>query len=144
MSEPVIGFIGLGNMGGRMSACITRSGIEVIGFDAHEPNIAAAGATPASSNADVTARADVILLSLPNSAIVEAVVLGEEGILANARAGQIVIDLSTAAPASTRTIAALLAEKGVAYLDAGISGGAAAAEKGTLTLMVGGPEDALA
>ena len=143
MSEPVIGFIGLGNMGGRMSACITRTGIEVIGFDAHEPNIAAAGATPASSNADVTARADVILLSLPNSAIVEAVVLGENGILANARAGQIVVDLSTAAPASTRTIAALLAEKGVAYLDAGISGGAAAAEKGTLTLMVGGPEEAL-
>jgi 3-hydroxyisobutyrate dehydrogenase len=143
MTESSIGFIGLGNMGGRMTRCITAKGIEVIGFDAHAPNIEAAGASPASSAADVTKRADTIFLSLPDSAVVEAVVLGADGILAHAREGQIIVDLSTASPESTRNIAAALAAKGSVYLDAGISGGAAAAEKGTLTLMVGGEESAL-
>jgi 3-hydroxyisobutyrate dehydrogenase len=143
MTEPSIGFIGLGNMGGRMTRCITSKGIEVLGFDAHTPNIANAGASPATSSGDVTDRADVVFLSLPDSRVVEAVVLGEDGVLAHARDGQIIVDLSTASPESTRNIAAALAEKGAHYLDAGISGGAAAAEKGTLTLMVGGPETAL-
>lgn len=143
MSGRTIGFIGLGNMGGRMTRCITGAGVEVVGFDAHTPNIAAAGAVAAESAGDVTRRADLVLLSLPDSRVVEAVVLGEDGVLANARVGQIVVDLSTAAPDSTRRIAAALAEKGAHYLDAGISGGAAAAEKGALTLMVGGDAGAL-
>jgi len=138
-----IGFIGLGNMGGRMTRCITGKGIEVIGFDAHTPNIAGAGATPAISAGDVADRADIVFLSLPDSKIVEAVVYGEDGLLAHARAGQTIVDLSTAAPESTRKIAAALAEKGADYLDAGISGGAAAAERGELTLMIGGDEAAL-
>ena len=140
MADSRIGFIGLGNMGGRMTRCMTSKNIDVVGFDAHEPNIAGAGATPGNSAGDVTDRSDIIFLSLPDSRVVEAVVLGADGVLAHARAGQIIVDLSTAAPASTRTIAEALAEKGASYLDAGISGGAAAAEKGTLTLMVGGVE----
>lgn len=143
MTESSIGFIGLGNMGGRMTRCITAKGIEVVGFDAHTPNIAAAGAVAAASLGDMTDRADVVLLSLPDSRVVEAVVLGDDGVLAHARQGQIIVDLSTASPESTRTIAAALDEKGAVYLDAGISGGAAAAEKGALTLMVGGDETAL-
>jgi len=75
--------------------------------------------------------------------VVEAVVLGNEGVLANVRAGQIIVDLSTAAPESTRKISSLLKTKGASYLDAGISGGAAAADAGTLTLMVGGEEEIL-
>ena len=138
-----IGFIGLGNMGGRMTRCITGKGIEVIGFDAHTPNIEAAGATPATSAGDVADRADIVFLSLPDSKVVEAVVFGEDGLLAHARAGQTIVDLSTAAPESTRKIAAALAEKGADYLDAGISGGAAAAERGELTLMIGGDQAAL-
>ena len=143
MTDPSIGFIGLGNMGGRMTRCITAKDIAVIGFDAHTPNIEAAGASAAGSAGEVADRADVVLLSLPDSSVVEAVVLGDDGVLAHARAGQVVVDLSTASPTSTRSIAAALADKGADYLDAGISGGAAAAEKGTLTLMVGGDEAAL-
>lgn len=143
MTTDSLGFIGLGNMGGRMTRCITGKGIEVIGFDPHTPHIHDAGATPATSAADVAERADVVLLSLPDSKVVEAVILGDDGVLAHARPGQIIVDLSTAAPESTRRIADALAAKGATYLDAGISGGAAAAEKGALTLMVGGAEDAL-
>jgi len=143
MTDRSIGFIGLGNMGGRMTRCITAKGIEVIGFDANEPNIAAAGATAAASGGEVADRADVVFLSLPDSKVVEAVVFGDGGVLDHARTGQIIVDLSTAAPDSTRRIAGALAERGAIYLDAGISGGAAAAEKGALTLMVGGDEEAL-
>src|SRR5690606_8067204 len=73
----------------------------------------------------------------------ERVVFGEDGLLASIRPGQVIVDLSTAAPESTRKIAARLAEDAISYLDAGVSGGAAAAEKGLLTLMVGGDAGAL-
>jgi 3-hydroxyisobutyrate dehydrogenase len=81
-----------------------------------------------------------VLLSLPDSNAIEAVVDALEGDL---RAGQVVVDLSTAAPASTVAIHERLAARGVAYVDAGISGGAAAAEAGTLTIMAGGEAEAL-
>jgi 3-hydroxyisobutyrate dehydrogenase len=138
-----IGFIGLGNMGGRMTACITRAGREVLGYDVRTSNIEASGARAAASVAALTSASDVVLLSLPDSHVVESVVLGPDGVLAHARDGLVVVDLSTAAPESTRDIHAKLAEKGAHYLDAGISGGAAAAEKATLTLMVGGDEQVL-
>jgi 3-hydroxyisobutyrate dehydrogenase len=143
MSEGRVGFIGLGNMGGRMSRCLLQKGRAVVGFDIRSENVAAAGVEPASSIGGVVAKADVVLLSLPDSRVVEAVVLGPEGILAHARAGLIVVDLSTSAPTSTRMIHDRLAEAGVPYLDAGISGGAAAAETATLTLMVGGDKQHL-
>jgi len=144
MTGKRIGFIGLGNMGGRMTACIVRAGGEVLGFDPKTENIAQAGAAAGASVKDVIARSDVVLLSLPDSKVVEAVAYGTEGLIENSRPGQIVVDLSTAAPASTRAIHAAFAARGVAYLDAGISGGAAAAEKGQLTLMVGGEAQPLA
>jgi 3-hydroxyisobutyrate dehydrogenase-like beta-hydroxyacid dehydrogenase len=139
----MIGFIGLGNMGGRMTGSIVRNGREVLGFDAKASNIAAAGARAAASAAEVARSTDVVLLSLPDSRVVEAVVLGDDGVLAHSRPGQVVVDLSTSAPDSTRRLEALFRERGVAYLDAGISGGAALAEKGQLTLMVGGASAAL-
>ncbi|GIE06926.1 NAD(P)-dependent oxidoreductase [Paractinoplanes durhamensis] len=138
-----IGFAGLGNMGGRMSACIVRAGHPVLGYDLAAENVAAAGAKAAGSIGEVAAGSDIVLLSLPDSHVVESVVLGDDGVLAHARPGQIVVDLSTAAPDSTTRLHALLAARGASYLDAGISGGAAAAEKGALTLMVGGDLDAL-
>jgi 3-hydroxyisobutyrate dehydrogenase-like beta-hydroxyacid dehydrogenase len=143
MTTSRIGFIGLGNMGGRMSKCIVRGGGEVLGYDANPSVIEGADATAAASVAEVVRECDVVLLSLPDSHVVEAVVLGPDGVLANARKGQVVVDLSTAAPQSTRKIHALLGEAGAAYLDAGISGGAAAADVGKLTLMVGGEQDVL-
>ncbi len=142
MSEPV-GFIGLGNMGGRMTARLVESGLEVIGYDVRSDLAATLGARPAATVGDVARQAEVVLLSLPDSKVVEKVVLGDDGVLAHARPGQIVVDLSTAAPSSTRRLQGLLAERGAAYLDAGISGGAAAADKGALTLMVGGAPDVL-
>jgi 3-hydroxyisobutyrate dehydrogenase len=133
-----IGFAGLGNMGGRMAACVVRAGQDVLGYDVRAENVTAAGAAPAASVGELTDGSDILLLSLPDSRVVEAVVLGDDGVLAHARPGLIVVDLSTAAPDSTTRLHGLLAERGTAYLDAGISGGAAAAEKGALTLMVGG------
>jgi 3-hydroxyisobutyrate dehydrogenase len=165
------GFVGLGNMGGRMTRRLTGAGITVIGYDVRDGQAAAAGAVPAGSAAAVCAGSECVLLSLPDSTVVERVVFGDGasgaggsggaggpgrgggggggaggggGLLAAASPGQVIIDLSTAAPASTRRIHAALAERGVEYLDAGISGGAAAAEKGTLTIMVGGSAAALA
>jgi 3-hydroxyisobutyrate dehydrogenase-like beta-hydroxyacid dehydrogenase len=86
---------------------------------------------------------DVVLLSLPDSSVIEPVVLGDDGVAAHCRSGQIVVDLSTASPASTVAIHERLQSAGVEFLDAGISGGAKAADAGTLTLMVGGPGAAL-
>ncbi len=133
-----VGFIGLGNMGSRISRHLVRKEYKVLGFDSRPGCAEAAGVRPAAGVAAVTDAADVVLLSLPDSRVVEAVMLGTDGLLARARRGQVVIDLSTSSPASTRRLHDLLAEKGAVLLDAGISGGASAAEAGTLTLMVGG------
>lgn len=138
-----IGFIGLGNMGGRMTARLVEKGRPVAGYDIRPGLAEKLGARRAVSVAEVAEAADVILLSLPDSHVVETVTGGADGLIAHARNGQVVVDLSTAAPPSTRAIHAELAGRGVAYLDAGISGGAAAADKGTLTLMVGGEPAAL-
>jgi 3-hydroxyisobutyrate dehydrogenase len=136
-----IGFVGLGNMGGRMAACVVRAGQEVLGYDVRAES--AAGVRRAGSVAEVTEGSDILLLSLPDSHVVEAVVLGDDGVLAHAAQGQVVVDLSTSSPDSTTTIHRLLGDRGTAYLDAGISGGAAAADKAALTLMVGGEPEAL-
>ncbi len=132
-----VGFIGLGNMGGRMTRRLVEAGWEVLGYDVDPSRASQCGAVAASSIAEVVTGADRILLSLPDSHVVERVIREPGGVLDSARAGQLVVDLSTAAPASTIALAGELAERGVRYVDAGISGGAAAAEQGTLTLMVG-------
>ena len=138
MDNKTIGFIGLGNMGGRMTRCLVDAGLAILGYDTDRQRVESAGAQVAESIGQVAAQADVVLLSLPDSKVVEAVVEGPEGLLRHCREGQIVVDLSTAAASSTVRLHGLFAERGVQYIDAGISGGAAAAEKGALTLMVGG------
>jgi 3-hydroxyisobutyrate dehydrogenase-like beta-hydroxyacid dehydrogenase len=134
-----VGVVGLGNMGGRIARRLVDGGEEVVGFDLDAARAADAGARAAASLADV-AGADVVLLSLPDSPAIEAVV---DGLEEHLRAGQVVVDLSTAAPASTVALHERLAARGVAFVDAGISGGAAAAEAGTLTIMAGGEAEAL-
>ena len=141
-----VGFIGLGNMGGRMTARLVAAGITVSGYDVRPDLAASVGATAAHSPAAVCAGSECVLLSLPDSRAVEAVVLGYArasgfagGLIDVAKPGQVIVDLSTSAPSSTQRIHAALAERGIGYLDAGISGGAAAAETGTLTIMIGGP-----
>jgi len=144
MNHERIGFIGLGNMGGRMTRRLVDAGIAVLGYDTARERVESAGAKAASAVREVVEYADVVMMSLPDSKVVEAVVEGDDGVLAHCRAGQIVVDLSTAAASSTIRLAKRFAERGVRYVDAGISGGAAAAEKGALTLMVGGDAQAVA
>jgi 3-hydroxyisobutyrate dehydrogenase len=139
-----VGMVGLGNMGGRMTRRLVDAGHVVWGIDPVAARIPASGAKPAPSLGELAAACDVIMLSLPDSSVIESVIRGPAGLLASARDGQIIVDLSTANPASTRSLHDELAASGVRFLDAGISGGAAAAEKGTLTLMVGGDAGALA
>lgn len=144
MSTLTAGIIGAGNMGGRIGRRVVAAGDPIVAFDLDGETLAACGTEAAGSAAELVESVDVVLLSLPDSAVIERVVLGEGGVLAHARVGQVVVDLSTADPRSSVEIHAALASKGVEFLDAGISGGAAAADKGSLTLMVGGDGDALA
>jgi len=149
MSSQRVGFVGLGNMGGRMTRRLVDAGHPVLGYDPVPGRAEAAGAIAARSLTEVVERTDCILLSLPDSPVIERVIRGESGaggdggVRAAGRAGQVVVDLSTAAPSSSIALHAELAERGIEFLDAGISGGAAAAERGTLTLMVGGSVTAL-
>lgn len=138
-----VGFVGLGNMGSRMARNIVANGVPVAGFDPVGENVERAGAAAVADLAELARGCDVILLSLPSSEVVADVVLGADGLVPALRQGTIVADLSTSAPETTQRIHATLAEEGVRYVDAGVSGGAAAAEKGTLTLMVGGDESAV-
>jgi 3-hydroxyisobutyrate dehydrogenase len=144
MAAKRIGIIGAGNMGSRIARCLLEAGEPIVAFDRDEGRLAESGIPPTASAEELVKAADVVLLSLPDSSVIEPVVLGDDGVEAHCRSGQIVIDLSTASPASTVAIHERLQAKGVEYLDAGISGGAKAADSGTLTLMVGGSEDALA
>lgn len=136
-----VGVVGLGNMGGRIARRIVAGGRPVLGHDRDAARARDAGATPAAGVAEVVRGAEVVLLSLPDSSVVEAVVEGPDGILAHARPGLTVADLSTAAPSSTVRLHRLLAERGVTFLDAAVTGGAAAAERGELTVMAGGPPE---
>jgi 3-hydroxyisobutyrate dehydrogenase len=122
---------------------VLEAGESIVAHDRDPGRLEASGLPPAGSLEALVAAVDVILLSLPDSSVIEPVVLGEGGIADHCRRGQVVVDLSTASPQSTVAIHERLADSGVAFLDAGISGGAKAADAGSLTLMVGGPEEAL-
>lgn len=141
-SGPTVAVVGLGNMGGRIAQRLASCGVAVSGFDVRPGRAEELGLPPAAGLAGAAA-ADVVLLSLPSSRQVEQVVEGPGGLLGHAREGQIVVDLTTAEPASTRRLAAAFAERGAELLDCGISGGPGPAADGTLTLMVGGDAAAL-
>ena len=138
-----LGVVGVGNMGCRIARRLLDAGEDVVGYDREPERPRAVGLALAPSLASLVRETDVVLLSLPDSPVIESVVLGDGGVLANSREGQIVVDLSTASPDSSVAIHEALAARGVAFLDAGISGGAKAAEAGTLTVMVGGPVEAV-
>ena len=143
MNNGTIGFIGLGNMGSRIARCLLAGGFRVVGYDSNPEAAASVGIEVATSITEVVGSAPVILMSLPDSKVVEAVVEADGGVLAASAEGQVIVDLSTASASSTIRLARLFEERGAYYVDAGISGGAAAAEKGTLTLMVGGAAQAI-
>ncbi len=136
-----VGFIGVGHMGGPMCRNIIKGGHDVVVFDLSAAGIKACtdlGARAGTSPKDVASQVDVVMTSLPMPKDVEAVALGPNGIIEGAKQGTIYIDLSTNSPIMIRKIAAALAPKGIATLDAPVSGGAIGAEKGTIAIMVGG------
>ncbi len=138
-----VGLIGTGNMGGRIARHLISTGQAVRGYHRDEAKVTRWGMTAAPSIAALVDDCDVVLLCLPNSKVVEEVVHGRDGVLSACREGQVFVDLTTAMPDSTRRINAELAERGAVFLDAGVSGGARSAERGALTVMVGGPADGL-
>ena len=129
--------IGLGNMGGRMAVRLRESGAEIVGLDIRSERADELSIARASTVAEAC-EAGTVLLSLPSDAAIGEVVLGSGGICETAPEGVVVADLSTASPSVSRAHHAALAERGIQFLDAGVSGGPAGAEAGTLTLMVGG------
>ena len=137
-----VGFIGVGNMGGPMCRNIVkRSNHQVTVFDLNAAAVKACtdlGATAAKSIGEATKGADVVMTSLPMPKDVEAVTLGDGGILASIAKGQTYIDLSTNAPSMVKRIGAAMAAKGIAMLDAPVSGGTTGAEAATIAIMVGG------
>lgn len=142
-----VGVIGLGNMGGGMARRLQETGASVAGFDLSEAARAAAsadGVAVASSAAELAARSELLILSLPHSAAVEAALFGESGVAQALTEGATVLDTSTADPTVTTTLAARLSEQGVEMIDAPVSGGPSAARAGTMTMLLGGDPDAIA
>jgi 3-hydroxyisobutyrate dehydrogenase len=140
-----IGFIGVGNMGGPMSANLSKAQHQVRAFDLSPEAVAvaeAAGATAAATVAEAVKDAEIVVTMLPAGAHVRGVYMGEDGIFANAPKGTLFIDSSTIDVATSRDVAAAAKEAGFAMLDAPVSGGTGGAEDGTLTFMVGGDADA--
>ena len=136
-----IAFIGLGNMGGPMSANLLKAGHEVVGFDmvpAALDALAKAGGKPAKSAAAAVAEAEIAITMLPAGAHVRAVYTGEGGLLAHARKGALLIDSSTIDVETARLVAKAAGEHGFEMVDAPVSGGVGGAAAGTLTFMVGG------
>ena len=136
-----VGFIGLGNMGNPMATNLARAGHELTVHDLRREaatNLLEMGANWADSPRDAVPGNDVVFTSLPVPRDVDAVVLGENGILEGATPNTVYMDLSTNSPTSIRRVHDLCAEKGVSVLDAPVSGGVYGAAAGTLAVMVGG------
>lgn len=143
MSATELGFIGVGRMGAPMASRLLAAGYSVTVYDTNEAATAPLveqGASAASSPAEVASRAPIVLMSLPVPGVVQAVALGENGVIAGS-AVKTVIDLSTTGPAIAGTAARVLAERGITWVDAPVSGGVTGARNGTLAVIVSCPKD---
>jgi 2-hydroxy-3-oxopropionate reductase len=139
-----IGFIGLGIMGKPMAHNLLKAGFAVVVHNRHQEvtdELIAEGASAGGCPREIAASCNVLITMLPDTPQVEEVLLGTEGVIEGAHEGLIVIDMSTISPIVTRTLADRLAERGIAMLDAPVSGGDKGAIDGTLSIMVGGDED---
>jgi len=136
-----ITFIGLGNMGAPMAANLLKAGHDVTVFDLSRPAVealVAEGARTADSGKAAAEGAECVITMLPAGKHVEAVYLGDDGLLAALPAGTLVIDSSTIAPETARNVAEQAAERELAFIDAPVSGGVGGAKAGTLTFICGG------
>ena len=138
-----IGFIGLGIMGKPMARNLLKAGHDVVGYDIVAQNVAdvvAAGAKAAASCKAVAEQCSLVITMLPNSPHVKEAVMGPGGVLEGAKAGTILIDMSSIAPLASQEIEKACSAKGVKMIDAPVSGGEPKAMDGTLSIMVGGDE----
>ena len=141
-----VGYIGLGLMGKSIARNILKAGFPLVVHNRSQAavnELVSEGAKAATSPSETAALVDVVFTNLPDSPDVEAVVLGQGGILEGVHDGLIFVDNSTIKPATARHIAKMLGKKNVLCLDAPVSGGDIGARDGTLAIMVGGPEQAL-
>ena len=141
-----VGYIGLGIMGKSIARNILKAGFTLVVHNrsrAAVDELVKEGARAASCASEVAAQVDVVFTNLPDSPDVEKVALGPDGVIAGAHPELIFVDNSTIKPATAREIAQKLGQKGVRCLDAPVSGGDIGARNGTLTIMVGGPADAV-
>jgi len=141
-----VGYIGLGLMGKPIASNILKAGFPLVVHNRSRSSVSELvmkGAKEAFSPAEVASQVDVIFTNLPDSPDVESVVLGEKGIKSGGKPGLIFVDNSTIKPIVSRNIATSLAENGILALDAPVSGGDIGAINATLTIMVGGPIEAL-
>ncbi len=139
-----VGFIGLGNMGGGMSANIQRAGYPMVVYDLREEvtkPLLEGGARLANSPAEVAQLSDVTFTSLPGPKEVEEVALSADGVLEGIRPGSIYVDLSSSRPSLIRQLEPTFRQKGAHVLDAPVSGGKSGADSGNLAVMVGGEEE---
>lgn len=142
-----VGFIGMGLMGIPMSSRLLAAGFDVTVWNRNTAKTqipASFGAHVASSLAQLCRDVDVIMMCVSDTLAVQEIVLAPEGLLANLTAGQILVDFSSIDPETTRALATRVAEKSCVWLDTPVSGGVAGAEQGTLAIMAGGDEQALA
>ena len=138
-----VGFIGLGTMGYPMSMNIIKAGYSLAAYDNDPAALEAVekeGAKGYNYPREVAAESDVVITMLPNSAVVEDVVLGEYGVLEGLTSEKVLIDMSSSQPSSTRMLAKTLGKKDISMLDAPVSGGPPGATEATLSIMVGGEE----
>jgi 3-hydroxyisobutyrate dehydrogenase len=136
-----VGFIGTGTMGLPMVGNLLKKNFAVVAYDVVPAALEAAvrlGAVAGASSADVAKRSDVLVTMLPSSSHVEAVYLGAGGVREAMGRGRLCVDMSTIDPAVSRRVAAALAERGVRFIDAPVSGGVPRATDGTLAIMMGG------
>lgn len=146
MPSETVGFVGLGIMGLPMTKNLLEAGYAVVGHNrSGEPvdNLERYGGKGADTPAEAAERSDVVITCLPDTAVVEQVMRGEDGIIEGVSEGMTVIDMSTISPTATEELAATLSEQGVDMLDAPISGGERGAIDGSLSVMVGGDEEVL-
>ncbi|BED89652.1 2-hydroxy-3-oxopropionate reductase [Pseudoalteromonas sp. MM1] len=144
MSKPVIGFIGLGLMGGNMAENLQNKGYELVVMDLNKDAVAACvsrGAKTASTAKELAQGADIIMFCLTTSAVVEKIVYAEDGILAGIKEGAVLIDFGTSIPSSTKKIGADLAAKGAGMIDAPLGRTPAHAKDGLLNIMAAGDID---
>src|SRR5476649_2856995 len=139
-----VGFIGLGIMGKPMAENLIKNGVALAAFTRSgvPDTLTQAGAVACDSPAAVVRQADVIFVMVPDTPDVERVLFGENGVVAALREGQVVVDMSSISPIATREFAAKVRERGADYLDAPVSGGEVGAKAASLTIMVGGSQEA--